>query len=258
MRPSSVRSHLLAVVSAALVLAAPLQGQESTLFTWTGRVDRRVDITAQGSNVTSAAVRGQEYNGRFRVNSALPQQDGIVRVVMSGGRGEASVIEQPNANNNYRTVIRVVDRSSGADRYQLTAYYTPTSNMNDPRRGRGGYGRGGGGNPNLAPAVLHWSGDVDADAEVRWQGSNVTQRALNANALRAVRSSITSLSGRDANQGRYQGPNQAGTATVAVRSGRGSVDVVEQPNQNNNWTTVIRIRDPQSGYGRYSFDVTRQ
>jgi hypothetical protein len=245
MSPISIRSRLLVALASSLALAAPLHAQEVPLFTWTGRVDRRVDLTAQGSNVTSAAVRGQEYRGRFRVNTALPQQEGTVRVVVSGGRGEATVVEQPSASNNYRSVIRVVDRSSGADRYQLSAYYTPTNGVDPRKRGRGGYGR----NANQTPGVLHWSGDVDADAEVRWQGSNVTQQALNGNPLRAARSSITNTAGR--------GMSQNGPSTVSVRGGRGTVQIVEQPSQSNNWTTVIRIRDPQSGYGRYNFDVRR-
>ena len=185
MHKISRRSRLLVTLAAGFALAAPLHAQETMLFTWSGRVDRRVDITAQGSNTNSTARRGQEYSGRFRVANALPQQDGTVRVVVTHGRGEAVVTEQPSASNNYRTVIRITDRSSGADRYQLTAYYTPanTNASGDPRRGgMGRYGRGMG----RGPGVLHWSGDVDADAEVRWQGSNVTQQALNGNPLRGV------------------------------------------------------------------------
>lgn len=240
----SRRSRLLVVLAAGLALSAPLQAQETTLFTWSGRVDRRVDLTAQGSNTSTTAQRGQEYRGRFRVTSPLPQQDGVVRVVVSSGRGEATVVEQPSSSNGYRTVIRIVDRSSGADRYQLTAYYTPTVIGRDNRRGPG-YGR----RQNQAPAVLHWSGEVDADAEVRWQAASVTQQATNGNPLRGVRSSVEAT--------RSRGMNATDAVTVSLRSGRGSVDVIQQPSQSNNWTTVVRIRDPQSGYGRYSFDLTR-
>jgi hypothetical protein len=243
-------------LAAGLALAAPLHAQETALFTWSGRVDRRVELTMQGSNTSASASRGQEYSGRFRVNSALPAQDGSVRVVVSNGRGEATVTQQPSASNGYRTVVRVTDRSSGADRYQLTAYYTPAVAAIDPRRNPGGYGRGR--MNQQQPAVLHWSGEVDADAEIRWQGSSITQQSSNNNPLRGVRSSVEMLRGR----GNYgNNGNNNGTTEVAVvnlRSGRGSVDIIQQPNQSNNWTTVVRIRDPQSGYGRYSFDLTRQ
>jgi hypothetical protein len=243
----SRRSRLLMTLAAGLALSAPLHAQETQLFTWSGRVDRRVDLTMQGSSTSTTAARGQEYGGRFRVSSALPSQDGTVRVVVSNGRGEATVVQQPSASNGYRTVIRVTDRSSGADRYQLMAYYTPAATVMDPRRGPGGYGRN---RMNQTPAVLHWSGEVDADAEVRWQGTSVTQQSLNGNPIRGARNSIETTRGRGMN-------TTTDASVVNLRSGRGSVDVIQQPSQSNNWTTVIRVRDPQSGYGRYSFDVTR-
>jgi len=255
----SRRSRVVVALAAGLAFSAPLHAQEVALFNWSGRVDRRVELTMQGNNTSTSGGRGQEYSGRFRVNAPLPAQDGSVRVVVVNGRGEAAVVQQPSASNGYRTVIRVTDRSSGADRYQLAAYYTPAVTTMDPRRGPGGYGRNGnsgygrdGNRMNQAPAVLHWSGEVDADAEVRWQGASITQQSSNGNPLRGVRSSVESLRGR--------GNGNTGTtdaSVVSLRSGRGSVEVIQQPSQSNNWTTVVRIRDPQSGYGRYSFDVTR-
>ena len=247
-------SRVVMALAAGLAFSAPLHAQEVALFNWSGRVDRRVDLTMQGNNTSTSAGRGQEYSGRFRVNAALPAQDGNVRVVVTNGRGEATVVQQPSASNGYRTVIRVTDRSSGADRYQLAAYYTPAVTTMDPRRGPGGYGRDGNGRNgnrmNQAPAVLHWSGEVDADAEVRWQGASITQQSSNGNPLRGVRSSVETLRDRG-----NTGTTDA--SVVSLRSGRGSVEVIQQPSQSNNWTTVVRIRDPQSGYGRYSFDVTR-
>jgi hypothetical protein len=249
MRLLPTRYRLALPLAALLVLPMQISAQETQLFTWNGRVDRQVRLTMQGSNTSSSAVRGNEYSGRFRVGSALPPEEGTVRVVTSGGRGDVSVIQQPSASNNFSTVIRVVDRNSGADRYQVTAYFTPTN------AGRYGRGRGNSTDPRRAgqAAVLHWSGMVDSNAEVRWQGANVGQRALDGNPLRSVRSSISG----NANTGNNRN-NNVGQATVAVTEGRGQVDVVQQPSPANGNTTIVRITDPQGGYGRYAFDVTRQ
>src|SRR2546430_9919788 len=38
--------------------------------------------------------------------------------------------------------------------------------------------------------------------------------------------------------------------TTLFRSGRGSVSITQQPSQWNGYTTVVRVRDPQGGYGR--------
>ena len=37
--------------------------------------------------------------------------------------------------------------------------------------------------------------------------------------------------------------------------GRGTVYVAQQPNASNGYTAVIRVRDPQGGYGFYDFEV---
>ena len=262
MRLTSVRSALSLSLAASLALPVAAQAQETQLFTWAGRVDRQVQITMRGNNARVDATRGEEYTGRFRVANALPQMDGIVRVIVANGRGDVSVVQQPNAGNGYTTIVRVTDRSSGADRYNVTAYFTP-SNTAGGWRGRNDNNNNNNGQYNngeynngrrerqMAPS-LHWSGLVDADAEVVWDGGRVSQRALNGNGLRSVRSSV---SGENGNRRMRR---QGGQVTLNVTEGRGQVNIVQQPTAQNGWRTVIRITDPQGGYGRYTFDVVSQ
>jgi hypothetical protein len=47
-------------------------------------------------------------------------------------------------------------------------------------------------------------------------------------------------------------PYSNGYVSVQMMEGRGNADVVQQPNSRNNYTTVVRIRDRQSGAGRYA------
>ena len=42
---------------------------------------------------------------------------------------------------------------------------------------------------------------------------------------------------------------------ISQRQGRGTVYVAQQPNAFNGYTAVIRVRDPQGGYGFYDFEV---
>jgi len=261
MRLTSVRAALSFSLAAALALPVAAQAQETQLFTWAGRVDRQVRITMQGGNARVDATRGEEYTGRFRINNPLPQVDGTVRVIVSNGRGDVSVIQQPNAANGYTTIVRLADRSSGADRYNVTAYFTPNNTAGGWRGRNDNNGQYNNGQNNgrfengrrvgqMGP-TLHWTGLVDADAEVRWEGNRVRQRALNGNALRGVRSAV----GGERGNGRMR---QGGQVTVNVTEGRGSVNIVQQPSAQNGWTTVLRINDPQGGYGRYTFDVMYQ
>lgn len=241
-----------AVVPAALgvMMAGPASAQDVQLFTWMGRVDRNVRLTVQPNAVTNTAEATLNSRARVRMDARLPQQDGELRVSTSRGRGQVTVVQQPNASNGYTALIDIADPQSGAESYAITAYWTPTSRVygNRGNRGNGRWGRGreasGGDYIGNAPA-LHWSGDVNSGVELVWRNGNVVQRQMRGGAVRNVASSLTGAATGNPN----------GTVTVNLRAGRGRVDIVQQPNAQNNYTTIIRIVDPQGGYGHYQLDA---
>ena len=260
-----------------LAAGAPaLMAQNRTLFTWTGRVDREVQITMRGRDVWTNRTDRDDARGRVSVESALPRTDGYVRVQTLDGRGDVSVVQQPNASNGYTTIVRVRDRSSGSDRYRLAAYWD--SRYSDNRGGYGGYGRGsddrggyggnggyGRGSDNVPSRIdprdrshggwengngnygsgtaLRWSGNVDGEIEIRLQGRRMDERVLSGGLIRDERSSVGNMPNRDAQ------------LVISQRSGRGSVYVAQQPSAYNGYTAVIRVRDPQGGYGYYDFEA---
>jgi hypothetical protein len=265
-----IRSTLRTFSFALPLLAAgapALLAQNRTLFTWTGRVDREVQISMRGRDVWTNTNDGGR--SRAHVESMLPRNDGYVRVQTQDGRGDVAVIQQPASWNNYTTIVRVRDRSSGSDRYQLSAYWE--SRYGDNRggygrgngNGNGGYGRdgdddgdrlpsridprdrSGGGWNNGSGAALRWSGSVDSDVEIRLSGRRVDQRALSGGITRDARSSVVGdgLPRRDVQ------------LVISQHQGRGTVYVAQQPTAYNGYTAVIRVRDPQGGYGYYDFEV---
>lgn len=263
----SFRRRAWALLVTALAVPVSLQAQERVLGTWNGRVDKEMQLTIRGNSFSSNTISGQQLNGRFRLASPLPQQDGQLRLAVSRGRGDVSVVQQPTSANGYTGIVRLFDRDPGADSYRVTVYWTPAyagrgnRDMNgrrdrdrDDRDNMGrhegvgrGMGRGNARGGRNSAAVLRWSGDVDSDVEIRWGPNGVTQRNVSGNSLRNVRSSQSG-----------GGVMQGGTVTVSQRAGRGSVQVVQQPSAANGWTAVLRVRDPQPGYGHYDFDVTWQ
>jgi hypothetical protein len=243
------------------------------LFTWTGRVDREIQIAMRGRQVwTRASGRSDDTRARTRVESALPRSAGYVRVDTRDGRGDVDVIQQPSAWNDYTTIVRVRDRSSGSDRYRLTAYWessyrdTRGNGRDDddgwydrgdgdwqrdrdarPRiesrdRGSDVYGDGRWGTQNTA---LRWSGGVDTEVEIRIQGRRVDYQSLGGAGTRDVRSTVVGdgLPRRDVQ------------VYVQEQEGRGSVVVVQQPNAYNGYTAILRVRDPAGGMGYYNFAV---
>jgi hypothetical protein len=259
--------------AALAVSASSLFAQSRPLFDWSGRVDREVRITMHGRDARALTDnRFPMQRSRLDVASALPDRDGRVSVRLQDGRGDAQVVQQPNARNDYTAIVRVTDRSAGVDNYHLTAYWEPDryndgyGNRDDRGgwdrgrdnpdnnggwgrgNGNGGYGNGGygnGGNGRGMVEALRWSGDVDDALEIRIQGNRVDYRTMSGKNVRNVRANLV-------NGGL---PRSDVQVFVNDQSGRGSVSVVQQPSSYNNYTTVIRVYDPNPGYGGYSFDI---
>jgi len=285
------RSIPLAAVIAASASQAALaqwnrnqqsQQNQQELFEWNGAVDREIQIVMRGNQVrTDRLSQSEPGNQRLRTMAALPRQEGQVVVQLESGRGQVDVIQQPTAQNGYSTVIRIRDPRSGSDRYRLAAYWQGYANgeyvgrnnngravghdkdrdgIDDraERRDRNGNGvddraesnRGIYGNQGNQSnqSLMHWCGNVDSEVEVRIQNGRVDTRTLSGAQATSVRAS----------GGNSAAPRSNAQINVVQHQGRGTVTIVQQPSQWNNYTTVVRIRDPQGGYGYYDFDLTWQ
>jgi len=264
--------HLISLplsAAAVAVSASTLFAQGRPLFDWSGRVDREARITMHGRDArTQMADRSPFQRTRLDVETALPQRDGRVTVRVQDGRGDVDVIQQPSARNDYTAIVRIRDRSSGDDNYRLTAYWMPDEYGNgtwndrdgypnrpdrdrDDRdngnwgRGNGGYGGYGGYGRGYDRNLVRWTGDVDDALEIRIQGNRIDYRTLSGKSVKHVRADF-------ANGGL---PRNDVQVFLTDQTGRGSVSVVQQPSSWNNYTAVIRVYDPRSGYGAYSFDL---
>ncbi|HEX3866856.1 MAG TPA: hypothetical protein VHV78_08895 [Gemmatimonadaceae bacterium] len=240
----------ISFAAAVLVGAAPsvfAQGGGQEVFEWTGRVDREVQISMRNNQISTRDIGSNESGrGRSRVLSSLPRQDGQVSVRVINGRGDADVIQQPSAQNGYTTVVRVMDRSGGADDYRIAAYWQGLANGEYAGRSRGGIERreGAGGQ---SQSMLHWSGNVDGELEIRIQNGRVEYRTLSGQQPTGIRADRGNMNMRG-----------SGNVMLSTNTGRGSVNVIQQPSSGNGYTTVIRVRDPQSGYGYYDFNLMWQ
>lgn len=235
----------MTALTAGAAFASPLGAQGRQLFQWNGRVEREMHITMRGFNGRASTGR-YEARGTLRLVNALPRDEGHVLVRVEQGRADVDVVQQPSARNGYTAIVRVRDFSRRDERIRLAAFWRPENEgwMRGPRRddSRGDerwedrdYG---------SRTALRWSGEVDSELEIRIRGNSVRYHTPSGDVLRDVRV--------DASRGI---PREEGEITIASQRGRGSVTVVEQPSARNGYTAVIRVRDPQGGYGQYDFDV---
>ncbi len=89
--------------------------------------------------------------------------------------------------------------------------------------------------------LFEWRGRVDREIQIVMQGRDLnTHMASWQDRLLRDRQRVFSVL-----------PRQDGWVSVRREDGRGDVDVVQQPNRRNDYTAVIRIRDPRGGADDY-------
>ncbi|MGH7618124.1 MAG: hypothetical protein ACREPM_12920, partial [Gemmatimonadaceae bacterium] len=91
--------------------------------------------------------------------------------------------------------------------------------------------------------AMMWAGDVDEDLEIVIQPGTVNYHTVRGRDPQRLQSAISETTLPNAQ------------LEVMDLDGRGTVEITEQPSIANNFTARIRIRDPQPGFGRYSFNL---
>ncbi len=137
------------------------------------------------------------------------------------------------------------DPQGGAGDYRLNVSWQPTAGGEvGPPFGRGS-GRGRDRDRDRDSRVaLQWSGDVDGNLLITLRSGGISYKTVRGSDPRGIQSSFNGL------------PAGSGNIDVTQREGRGQVTVIQQPTRENGYTAVLRVLDPQPGYGHYSFDVT--
>ena len=205
------------------------RGTNTGTLNWTGRVDNRVNIIIQGDDVRNEDVTGSGFQaGTQNLNGVLPRRPATVSVTKRNGRGNAFVLQQPTRDNNYTAIVQVSDDKSGAENYRLDISWTAGGNTIEPyQTGR-----------------VTWRGRVDQTVNISIAGSDVETQDIATGRLSNVNFNINGYLAR-----------RVGTVSVRKTRGRGTVSIVEQPNENNDYTAVIQVFDPDRGDDDYEFEV---
>jgi len=125
-------TSVLAAAGLVAACAAPLPAQAAS-FHWSGDVDDTATISISGRDVqTSANMKGVRNERRDFRGGGLPNRPIRVTLREADGRGGVRLIQEPNARNGYRAVVRIVDKQSGQNHYDFTLQW------NNRRRRMGG------------------------------------------------------------------------------------------------------------------------
>src|SRR5262245_29318186 len=94
--------------------------------------------------------------------------------------------------------------------------------------------------PRQGRELFEWRGTVDREVQIVMRGDRVWTNNIGRTEPNDDRSrAFGSL------------PRADGDVFLQVADGRGSVQVIQQPNARNGYTTIVRILDPRSGQDSY-------
>jgi len=91
---------------------------------------------------------------------------------------------------------------------------------------------------------MTWKGRVDDDIRIRVRGGSTEIETIGGTPYNNATQSFTaSLPPRRVN------------VTLQVKKGRGEVVIEQQPSRENDYTAIVRIRDPKGGASDYEFEL---
>ena len=126
------------------------------------------------------------------------------------------------------------------------------NSINDINRELGRNGGNGGGNNNDdgnndgggVTGRAYWRGMVDDVVQLEIRGRSIDARAISGRAYDNGTFSFTAAL-----------PTRNVSVAVDKKQGRGNVEVIQQPNRSNDYTTIIQIRDRDGGAKEYQLEI---
>jgi hypothetical protein len=212
------------------------QNEKTDKLVWTGRVDEEAVISCRKQTCMSSVEHGAPVVGeKFKFSRPMPEREVEVRLQDSDGRGEIRLIEQPSRRNDYTARVAIRDPIAGSSEYSFTLVWKriPPNEATAPV-------------PEPSGRGLEWSGTVEGRVRVTVQGGASFSEALEGAPVSGERSEMV----------RPIPKREGVAASIRKLRGRGSVVIVEQPSEKNNYRLVFEIDDPMPGADYYQVEVS--
>lgn len=241
----------LLVVVAVLLLASPA-------FSQFGPQNRVTDFAGQLSREAQDFANSSYTN--FTSNSRALRND-VEAVMLAHQFAGASqifyrMVVDRRRNQDLRDAFDLLQnlaRSIERNNVQRTNWYNVQRLLNDISRElnyRGGDDSGGGGGGGQFPdsgnrsGSMTWRGRVDDDVRIRIRGGSADVETIGGTAYYDAQPNFTNSL-----------PNRRVTVRLTEKRGRGEVFIEQQPTRENDFTTIVRIKDPRGGASDYAFTI---
>ena len=233
------------VVVAILLFASPA-------FSQFGQANNRLNDLAARLSREAAEFANQTYNNY--ANSSRNNRNDI-EVMMAAQQFGASaqifyrMVSDRRRNAELRDAFDLLSnlaRSAQRNNLQRNTWFNIQRLMTDISRELNVDSGGGGQFPDTGSRTgrITWRGRVDDDVRIRIRGGTAEVETIGGTPYNDSQPNfINSL------------PYRRVTVRLTSRRGRGEIFIEQQPSRENDFTTIIRIRDPRGGASDYEFEL---
>jgi|ERR1041385_3399988 hypothetical protein len=147
-------------------------------------------------------------------------------------------------------VLQNLARSIERNNVQRTNWYNIQRSMNDISRelsynSPGDGGGGGGQYPDTGRGGrMTWRGRVDDDVRIRIRGGSADVETIGGTPYYDGQPNFSNSL-----------PPRRVTVRLTMKRGRGDIFIEQQPSRENDFTAVVRIKDPKGGASDYEFEL---
>ena len=234
----------LLVVVAVLLLASPA-------FSQFAPQNRVADLAGQLSRESQDFANSSYSN--FTSNSRALRND-IEAVMLAHQFAGASqifyrMVVDRRRNQDLRDAFDVLQnlaRSVERNNVQRTNWYNIQRLLTDISRDLqyGGSDSGGGQYPDTGnrSGRMTWRGRVDDDVRIRIRGGSADVETIGGSEYNDAQPNFSNSL-----------PNRRVTVRLTEKRGRGEIFIEQQPTRDNDFTVIVRIKDPRGGASDYAF-----
>ena len=234
----------LLVVVAVLLFASPAFSQfapQNRLNDLAGRLSRDAQDFADSSysnftnnqralrNDIEAVMLAHQFAGASQI---------FYRMVVDRRRQQ----DLRDAFDMLQNLARSVDRNN----VQRNNWYNIQRELNDISRELNSGGGGGNDYPDSGnrSGRMTWRGRVDDDVRIRIRGGSADVETIGGSPYYDAQPNFSNSL-----------PNRRVTVRLTEKRGRGDIFIEQQPTRENDFTAVVRIKDPKGGASDYSFTL---
>ncbi|HKG47124.1 MAG TPA: hypothetical protein VKB02_10375 [Pyrinomonadaceae bacterium] len=237
----------LLVVVAVLVLANPAFSQfvpQNRLTDMADRLSREArdfaDTSYSNFTNNSRALRN-DIEAVMLAHQFAGASQIFHRMVVDRRRNQ----DLRDAFDTLQNLARSVERNN----VQRSSWNNVQRLLNDISRELGGGGGGGGGQyPDTGGGgrggSMTWRGRVDDDVRIRIRGGSADVETIGGTEYSDSQPNFTNSL-----------PNRRVTVRLTQQRGRGQISIEQQPSRENDFTAIVRIRDPRGGAAEYEFTI---